>query len=120
MFAAELSPAGPVFLALGFILLLFGLNAGRKRRLLDDTPLSKTLGVFIGEVEVTGTCVTSTPVQAYLSERMCVLYDWSVEEEWQRWETETYTDKDGRTRTRRVLRSGWTNVAGSGHTQGFY
>ena len=105
---------------MGFILLLFGLNAGRKRRLLDDTPLSKTLGVFIGEVEVTGTCVTSTPVQAYLSERMCVLYDWSVEEQWQRWETETYTDKDGRVRTRQVLRSGWTNVAGNGHTQGFY
>jgi len=120
VFAAELSPAGPLLLALGFILLLCGLNAGRKRRLLDDTPLSKTLGVFIGEVEVTGVCVTSTPFQAYLSGRMCVLYDWSIEEEWERWETETYTDKDGRTRTRRVLRSGWTNVAGKDHTQGFY
>lgn len=118
--AAELSPAGPLFLALGFILLLFGLSAGRKRRLLDDTPLSKTLGVFIGEVEVTGACVTTTPFQAHLSGRMCVLYDWSVEEEWERWETETYTDKDGRTRTRRVLRSGWTTVASNEHSQGFY
>jgi hypothetical protein len=120
VFAAEASPVGLIPLALGFLLLWFGLNAGRKRRLLDDTPLSKTLGVFIGEVEVTGVCVTSTPFQSYLSGRMCVLYDWSVEEEWQRWETETYTDKDGRTRTRQVLRSGWTTVAGNEHTQGFY
>jgi hypothetical protein len=120
VFAAELSPAGPLLLVLGFILLLCGLNAGRKRRLLDDTPLSKTLGVFIGEVEITGACVTTTPFQAYLSGRMCVLYDWSIEEEWERWETETYTDKDGRTRTRRVLRSGWTTVASNEHSQGFY
>ena len=120
MSAAEASPVGLFPLALGFLLLWFGLNAGRKRRLLDDTPLSKTLGVFIGEVEVTGVCVTSTPFQSYLSGRMCVLYDWSVEEEWERWETETYRDKDGRTRTRRVLRSGWTTVAGTDHTQGFY
>ena len=120
MFAAQANPAGLIPLAIGFILLLFGLNAGRKRRLLDDTPLSKTLGVFIGEVEVTGVCVTSTPFRAHLSDRLCVLYDWSVEEEWQRWETETYTDKDGRTRTRQVLRSGWTTVAGNEYSQGFY
>jgi len=118
--AAELTPVGPIFLALGFILLLFGLNAGRKRRLLDDTPLSKTLGVFIGEVEVTGTCVTTAPFQAYLSGRLCVLYNWNVEEEWERWETETYTDDKGRTRTRRVLRSGWMTVASNEHSQGFY
>lgn len=120
MLAAQPNPAGLIPLAIGFILLLCGLNSGRKRRLLDDTPLSKTLGVFIGEVEVTGVCVTSTPFRAHLSDRMCVLYDWSVDEEWERWETETYTDKDGRTRTRQVLRSGWTTVAGNEHTQGFY
>ena len=120
MLAVQANPAGLIPLAIGFILLLFGLNAGRKRRLLDDTPLSKTLGVFIGEVEVTGVCVTSTPFRAHLSDRLCVLYDWSVEEEWQRWETETYTDKDGRTRTRQVLRSGWTTVAGNEYSQGFY
>lgn len=120
VFAAELSPAGPLFLILGLILLLCGLNAGRNRRLLDDTPLSKTLGVFIGEVEIVGACVTSTPFQAYLSGRPCVLYNWSVDEQWERWETETYTDDKGRTRTRRVLRSGWTTVAGNDYTQGFY
>jgi hypothetical protein len=33
---------------------LLALNAGRKRRLLDDTPVSKALGVFVGEVVVNG------------------------------------------------------------------
>lgn len=120
MILAESFPFFAILLAVGFGLLLLGLSAGRSQRLLEDTPLSKTLGVFIGEVEVTGKCVTSTPVQAYLSERMCVLYSWSIDEQWERWEQETYTDKDGRTRTRMVLRSGWLSVAGSGHTQGFY
>ncbi len=120
MLLSEAFPFAAVPIALGFGLLLLGLNAGRKQRLLDDTPLSKTLGVFIGEVEVTGKCVTTTPVQAYLSERMCVLYSWSIDEHWERWEQETYTDKDGRTRTRMVLRSGWVSVAGDGSTQGFY
>jgi hypothetical protein len=118
--AVQSNPIGFLPLALGFVLLLFGINAGRKRRLLDDTPLSKTLGVFIGEVEVTGACVTSTPVESYLSERMCVLFEWSIDEQWERWETETYTDKDGNRRTRQVLRRGWTTVASNGHTQGFY
>lgn len=120
MLAAQANPAGFVLLAVGFVLLLFALRSGRQQRLLDDTPLSKTLGVFIGEVEVTGACVTSTPVEAYLSERMCVLFEWSIDEQWERWETETYTDKDGNRRTRRVLRRGWTTVAANGHTQGFY
>ena len=30
--------------------MMLALNAGRKRRLLDDTPVSKALGVFVGEV----------------------------------------------------------------------
>jgi len=37
--------------------LLLALNAGRKRRLLDDTPVSKALGVFVGEVELEGVCM---------------------------------------------------------------
>jgi len=51
---------------MGFAVLALGmgLRAGRKRRLLDDTPLSKTLGVFVGEVELQGLCVTNNPIQA--------------------------------------------------------
>lgn len=62
----------------------------------------------------------SEPFTAYLSGQPCAIYRWSIEEEWERWETETYTDKDGRTRTRRVLRSGWTTVADGGESSGFY
>jgi hypothetical protein len=107
-------------LALSFGMLWLGLRSGRKQRLLDDTPVSKALGVFIGEVEIEGACVLSEPFTAYLSGQRCAIYRWSVEEQWERWETETYTDKDGRTRTRQVLRSGWTTVADGGESSGFY
>jgi hypothetical protein len=49
--------------------LLLALNAGRKRRLLDDTPVSKALGVFVGEVEVEGVCVRRDPFISYLAEK---------------------------------------------------
>jgi hypothetical protein len=111
---------GAIATALSLGLLWCGLRAGRKQRLLDDTPVSKALGVFIGEVEIEGACVLSEPFTAHLSGQRCAIYRWSVEEQWERWETETYTDKDGRTRTRRVLRSGWTTVAEGGESSGFY
>jgi len=107
-------------LALSFGMLWLGLRAGRKQRLLDDTPVSKALGVFIGEVEVEGACVLGEPFTAYLSGQPCAIYRWSVEERWERWETETYTDKDGKTRTRQVRRGGWTTVAEGGESSGFY
>jgi len=111
---------GACALALSCGMLYWGLRAGRKQRLLDDTPVSKALGVFIGEVEIEGACVLSEPFTAYLSGQPCAIYRWSVDEHWERWETETYTDKDGRQRTRQVLRSGWTTVADGGESSGFY
>jgi len=111
---------GAIATALSLGLLGCGLRAGRKQRLLDDTPVSKALGVFIGEVEIEGACVLSEPFTAHLSGQRCAIYRWSVEEQWERWETETYTDKDGKTRTRQVLRSGWTTVAEGGESSGFY
>lgn len=114
--------AGPAIFVglLSFLFLILGLNAGRKRRLLDDTPLSKTLGVFIGEVEVEGICITTTPMQARFCDRACAIYTWGIDEEWRRWETQVYTDSQGRTRTRQVLRSGWTSIAGESYYPGFY
>jgi hypothetical protein len=111
---------GAATLALSLGLLWLGLRAGRKQRLLEDTPVSKALGVFIGEVEIEGDCVLSEPFTAYLSGQRCAIYRWSVEEQWERWETETYTDKDGKTRTRQVLRQGWTTVDSGGESSGFY
>lgn len=100
--------------------MLLALNAGRKRRLLDDTPVSKALGVFIGEVELEGVCVRRDPFMSYLAERPCVMYSWSVEEHWRRAREETYTDDKGRTRTRTVIDTGSDTVASGGETGGFY
>ena len=87
---------------------------------MDDTPTSKTLGIFIGEVEVEGVCVSTAPIRAKFCYKDCVIYKWGIDEEWQRWETEVYTDSQGRTRTRQVLRRGWTTIAGESLYQGFY
>jgi hypothetical protein len=100
--------------------MLLALNAGRKRRLLDDTPVSKALGVFIGEVELEGACVLRKPLVSYLAEKPCVLYSWSVDEHWRRARQETYTDDKGRTRTRTVIDTGSDTVASGGETGGFY
>ena len=100
--------------------MLFALNAGRKRRLLDDTPVSKALGVFVGEVELEGVCVRRDPFTSYLAESPCVLYGWSVCEHWRRARQETYTDDKGRTRTRTVIDTGSDVVASGGETGGFY
>jgi hypothetical protein len=100
--------------------LLLALNAGRKRRLLDDTPVSKALGVFVGEVELEGRCVRRDPFMSYLAERPCVMYGWSVSEHWRRARQETYTDDKGRTRTRTVIDTGSDTVASGGETGGFY
>jgi hypothetical protein len=100
--------------------LLLALNAGRKRRLLDDTPISKALGVFVGEVEVEGVCVRRDPFTSYLAEKPCVVYRWSVEEHWRRARQETYTDDKGNTRTRTVIDTGSDTVASGGETGGFY
>ena len=115
-------PSGAGLLALGVSAgsLLLALNAGRKRRLLDDTPVSKALGVFVGEVELEGRCVRQDPFISYLAERPCVMYGWSVSEHWRRTRQETYTDDKGNTRTRTVVETGWETVAQGGETGGFY
>jgi len=114
-------PAVLVLMAfLSGLFLFLGLRSGRRRRLLDDTPTSKTLGIFIGEVEVEGVCISTAPIRAKFCYKDCVIYKWGIDEEWQRWETEVYTDSQGRTRTRQVLRRGWTTIAGESLYQGFY
>ena len=118
--AQDLAGAGLLTLAGSAGCLLLALNAGRKRRLLDDTPVSKALGVFVGEVEVEGACVRRDPFISHLAERPCVLYSWSVSEHWRRARQETYTDDKGRTRTRTVIDTGSDTIASGGETGGFY
>ena len=75
-------------LPLSWAALKVALNFKRKQRLLDDTPTSKALGVFIGEVEVEGVCVSEDPKRppfiSYLAMSSCVYYRWEVGEHYRR------------------------------------
>jgi len=107
----------PAWLIAAPLTLLFfwlTLRAGRRLRLLADTPTSKAKGVFIGQVELAGRAVMPTPVRSFLAGCECVWFRYTVEEQWERWETESYTDSKGRRQTRRVRKSGWTRVDAGG------
>jgi hypothetical protein len=107
--------AGLALLALGA-----AYRAGRKRRLIDNIPTSKSTGVFIGLVEIKGRAQTAKPVVSHLSGKECVCFDWRVEEHWSRTVVETERDSDGRTRTRVRHESGWQTVAKGGDEIPFY
>ena len=93
---------------------------GRRRRLIDNLPTSKTSGVFIGFVELKGTAESAGPLTSYLAEQSCVHYAWTVEEHWSRTVTTTETDSKGNTRIVTRHESGWTQVAKGGETIPFY
>jgi hypothetical protein len=120
------SPQGPAeFLpwvggALAILCLWAALRANRRRRWVDDTPTSKTTGVFIGTVEVKGTAEASQPLVSHLGEQRCVCYSWSVNEYWSRTVMETYRDSKGHMPTRMRHESGWSTVADGGEQTPFY
>ena len=87
----------------------------RKKRLIDDMPTSKTLGVFIGLAELKGHAESDQPLTSYLAAKQCVLYSWKVEEHWSRTVT-TMTSKGMQTRHE----SGWTTVAKNDVLPPFY
>jgi len=107
-------------LLLGVVCLIAGFRTGWRRRLVENLPTSKTTGVFIGLVELKGQAESAQPLTSYLANQSCVHYAWSVDEHWSRTVTETYTDKDGKTRTRTRHESGWKRVADGGETIPFY
>lgn len=85
-----------------------------RKRLIDDSPTSKTHGVFVGLSEVKGSAESESPLTSHLAGMRCVHYSWNVQEHWSRTVTETYTDSQGRTHTRTRTETGWKTVA-SGH-----
>jgi hypothetical protein len=101
-------------LVLGLLCLMAGFGAGRRRRLVENLPTSKTTGVFIGLVELKGTAESARPLTSYLASQSCVCFQWHVDEHWSRTVTETYTDKDGKRQTRTRHESGWKRVADGG------
>lgn len=107
-------------MVLGLVCLLLGLRDGKRKRLVDNLPTSKTTGVFIGLVELKGTAESAKPLVSYLAGCECVHYAWKVDERWTRTVTETYTDGEGKSQTRTRTESGWTTVASDGGTIPFY
>lgn len=113
--------AGPVLGALLALLCLgFALRAGKRLRLVENLPTSKTTGVFIGLVELKGTAEAENPLTAWLSGQRCVYFEWTVREHWSRTVTERYTDNKGCSRTRTRQESGWKTVAEGGDSIPFY
>jgi hypothetical protein len=83
-------------ITLTLVCLMFSLRAGKRQRLIDNLPTSKTTGVFIGLIEVKGTAEAEQPLTTYLTGSRCVYYRWQVDERWSRIVTETYTDSEGK------------------------
>ena len=109
---------------LGILLAMMGLflafRSYRHKRIVDDTPTSKTQGVFIGLVELKGTAESETPFTSYLDNRRCVCYSYQVQEQWSRLVTESYTDSKGQTHTRTRRETGWKTVGSGGESAPFY
>jgi lipoprotein NlpI len=106
---------------LACLCLLPALWNARRKRLADNLPVSKTAGVFIGLVKLKGTAESGAPpFLSYLAGRPCVQFSWTIDEEWSRVVTETYTDSNGRRQTRQRTQSGWKTVAGGGQGGPFY
>ncbi len=117
----DFAPFLPLIGALLAVLcLVAAFRNGRRRRLIDNLPTSKTSGVFIGLVELKGMAESASPLTSFLAERACVHYAWTVEEHWSRTVTETESDGKGGTRTVTRHESGWTKVDDGGETIPFY
>jgi hypothetical protein len=122
-----MAPASPIVVylpwlgvLLALVCLLAALRAGKRKRLVDNLPTSKTTGVFIGLVELKGTAEAEQPLTSYLAGVGCVQYEWNIQEHWSRTVTETYTDNQGRSQTRTRTESGWTTVASGQDLIPFY
>jgi hypothetical protein len=88
--------------------------------LIEDTPTSKSQGVFIGLTELKGSAESEKPFTGFLSGSSNILYNWTIEEHWQRTVTETYHDAQGHAHTRTRIESGWSQVAEGGESAPFY
>ncbi len=109
-----------LFALLALLFFWLAMRAGRRQRLIDDLPTSKTTGVFIGLVELKGTAETEQPFVSFLAKNRCVHYQWHVDEYWSRTVIETYTDSNGQTQTRTRTENGATTVAHGGESNAFY
>ena len=101
---------------IGIACLIAAFRILQKKRLVDDMPTSKTLGVFIGLAELKGTAESDKPLTSFLAGAPCVLYQWKIEEHWSR--TVTSIGAKGMPTTRHE--SGWTVIAKDQQLTPFY
>ncbi len=91
----------------GLICVFVFARGTKRKRLIEDTPTSVVKGIFVGLNEVKGNADLIANLRGYLSEQNCCWYSYTIEEHYTR--TTTYTDSEGRTKTR--TESGWETVA---------
>jgi len=76
----EVEPTLTVPLIFSLIMLALGLRSLHSKRIIDDTPTLKTIGVFIGLAELKGTAESENPLTSYITGTRCVQHSWSIEE----------------------------------------
>jgi hypothetical protein len=123
-FFADLQAYAPLFPWIGAAValgaLIASLHACWRRRLLDNLPVSKTQGVFIGLVELKGTAECEQPLLSYLAAMPCVQYSFNIEEQWSRQVTTMERDDRGNMVERTHTEVGWTTVASETRSTPFY
>ena len=101
---STVSPLILVYAAvIALVCLVVAFHFYQRRRLIDDTPTSKTQGVFIGLSELKGTAESESTLVSYLAGSCCVLYSYKGEVHWRRGSV----DAKGRV----TYESGWGTVA---------
>jgi hypothetical protein len=71
----------PLFLTysvvFSFFFLILGIRSLQQKRLIDDMPTLKTIGAFIGQVELAGTAESENPLTSPIAGTKCVYYSWN-------------------------------------------
>jgi len=77
------------FVALAVFLVWLSYRSLKRKRLIENVPSTKVLGITMGLNEVTGVVACEEPLQSHISEQPCAWYRYTIEEYFQRVSTET-------------------------------
>ncbi|KAF0125892.1 MAG: hypothetical protein FD189_1313 [Elusimicrobia bacterium] len=105
---------------LAALLLSGAMFSWRRRRFITDVPKVPIGDIFIGWVHVRGAIGALRPLTSPLGRERCVLYSWSVREDWERTIIEEFIDTDGKKKTREKKESGSTVIASGGDRVPFW
>ncbi len=81
------------FVALALFLCWLSYRSLKRKRLIENVPSTKVLGITMGLNEVTGSVECESPIAAHISEQASVWYRYTIEEYFQR--VSTTTDEEG-------------------------